>query len=72
MKLRDLAPVLFSRPGSFQSAVVYDIDKNADLMCGGSVDYALKEFGDRVLARITAEGDSIVLQVIGKENDHAP
>jgi hypothetical protein len=52
MKLRELAPVLRSSRGDIQFAIVYDVDANRDLATG-SVEYAVKEYGDWYLDRIT-------------------
>ena len=67
MKVKNLTPVMFSRPGAFQPAIVYDIDRAEDLAHGCSVDYAIKTYGERTVALITAEDNHIVLQVLEEE-----
>ena len=46
MKLKDLKSILFSTHGCIQSAIVYDKAKNADIISGCSVDYAVENFGE--------------------------
>lgn len=63
LKLRELAPVLRSSTGLIQMAIVYDIDTGTDIESGCSIDYAVKNYGDWYLDRITAEESDIVLHV---------
>ena len=63
MKLKDLSCVLYSTRGSVQFAIVYDQEKNADLISGCSIDHAVKEYGDREIKRIEAFENQLLLIV---------
>lgn len=63
MKLKDLESVLYSTRGSVQFAIVYDHEKNIDIANGCSIDYVVKEFGERELKRIEAFENQLLLIV---------
>ena len=63
MKLKDLEKVLYSTRGNVQFAIVYDQQKNTDLVAGCSIDYAVKEYGDRELKRIEAFENQLLLTI---------
>lgn len=62
MKIRDLKSVAYSSHGDIQWAVVYDYNSQSDLMCG-SVECAIKEYGECELTRLQAHDDLLVLEV---------
>ena len=62
MKIRDLKSVAYSSHGDIQWAVVYDYNSQQDLM-HGSVECAIKEYGECELTRLQAHNDLLVLEV---------
>ena len=61
MKLKELKSILYSSRGSVQFAIVYDQEKNTDLASGCSIDYAVKEYGERELKRIEAFENQLLI-----------
>lgn len=53
MKLKELKSILHSNTGQIQMAIVYDIDNNKDL-ASGSIEYAMKEYGEMEVNRISS------------------
>lgn len=64
MQVKELKSVLYSLRGCVQFAIVYDYTQNADLVSGCSVEYAIKEYGERELHRISASDNLIIISVI--------
>lgn len=62
-QLHELAFCLRSITGAVQLCAVYDISEGKDLADGCSVDYAVKNYANYYLDRITAYGDYLVLHV---------
>lgn len=54
MKLKDLKPILHSKTGAIQWAIVYDYDKHEDLEYGCSVEYAMIHYGECEVKRISS------------------
>lgn len=63
MKLRDLKSVLYSDRGCIQFAIVYDHERHADIAAGCSVEYAVKEFGDKEVKQIGAFENQLLITV---------
>lgn len=63
MKLRDLDSIIYSKTGDIQFVIVYDYETNTDLETDCSFEYAREHYGDRVVKRISAYGDSLVITV---------
>ena len=63
MKLKDLKEVLYSQTGNIQFAIVWDYNTMQDLENGCSVDYAVKEYGEKELKQITATDDKLILTI---------
>lgn len=57
MKLKELQPIIRSRIGNIQFAIVYDATHNKDLEYGCSVDYALDSYGEYEVTRIQSYYD---------------
>lgn len=53
MKLKELKSILHSNTGQIQMAIVYDIENNKDL-ASGSIEYAMKEYGEMEVKRISS------------------
>lgn len=64
MKLRYLKDVLYSVRGEVQWAIVYDYSNNVDLTPECSIEYAIENFGDRFVHRISASNNLIIISVI--------
>ena len=62
MKLKDLSPVLFSRTGSIQMAILYDRARDEDV-AHGSVDYIVANYPEAVVRRITADADTLIITI---------
>ena len=56
MKLKELNSILCSNAGSIQMALIYDLDNNKDL-ARGTIEYAIKEYGDKEVVRILSYFD---------------
>lgn len=54
MKLKDLSSILYSKTGNIQFAIVYDYENNRELEHGCSIDYAVANYGDYKVKRITS------------------
>lgn len=65
MRLSDLKDVLNSQHGDMQFAIVYDVDNREDIENGCSVEYAIKNYGDCELVRISADKGNVVLHIRG-------
>ena len=63
MKLKDLQPVLYSRRGGIQSTIVYDAEKNLDVENGCSVEYAVREYGERTVRHIEAFENQLLITI---------
>lgn len=63
IRLGDLGSILYSYHGDIQSAIVYDLDTNTDLENGCSIDYAVKNYADSIVKRITADGNKLVITI---------
>lgn len=63
MKLKDLGNVLRSTHGAIQFAIIWDEKECKDLENGCSVEYAVKEYGERTVKRINAYGNKLVITV---------
>ena len=61
MRLKDLAPVLRSFRGYIQMAIIYDVEDDIDIETGCSVEYAIANYGERIVEHITAEESDLVL-----------
>ena len=59
--LNSLAPILKSRRGDIQFAIVYDSANNTDLENGCSIEYAVKNYGEREIKRIEALGNNLLI-----------
>jgi len=70
MKLKDLKPILRSVTGNLQWAIVWGQTSQKALEEGCSIDYAVKEYGEYKVDRITSTYDqksgldSLVLHII--------
>lgn len=70
MKLKDLKPILRSVTGNLQWAIVWDQTKKRTLDSGCSIEYAVNEYGEYRIDRITSSYDqksgmdSLVLYII--------
>lgn len=63
MKVGDLKGIAYSSTGNIQFATVYDIDSDADLESGCSVEYAIKHYGDMEVKRIQAYGNELIINL---------
>lgn len=63
MKLTDLEAILRSERGNIQFAIVYDSSKDEDLETGCSLEYAVKNYGDKEVKRISAYDSKVVITV---------
>ena len=63
MKLKDLSSVLHSRRGYIQSAIIWDETECRDLENGCSVEYAIKEYGERSVKRVEAYENSLLITI---------
>lgn len=63
MILRDLKGILYSNTGNIQFATVYDIDSDADLESGCSVEYAINHYGNMEVKRIQAYGNELIINL---------
>lgn len=63
MKLKELKNILYSNRGNIQSAIVWNIESNADLANGCSIDYAVEHLGELELLHIEAFKDNLLLTV---------
>jgi hypothetical protein len=61
LTLNALAPVLRSRRGAIQFAIVYDSASNTDLENGCSVEYAVMNYGGREVKRIEAFENNLLI-----------
>lgn len=63
MKLNELKGVLTSSMDKIQSAIIFSITERKDIVSGCSVEYAIKNYGEKELLQIQADNDSIVLTI---------
>ena len=67
MKLRDLTDILQSPRGHIQWCIVYDWGNNKDIDNNCSIEYAVKNYGDRDVRRIYScfenERDNLLIEV---------
>ena len=64
MKLKKLNKVIFSRGmADVQFVIIWDSATCKDLLNGCSYEYALKEYGDAEVKRITAYEDKLVFEI---------
>ena len=63
MKLKDLENVLRSTRGVIQFAIIWDEKECKNLEDGCSVEYAVKEYGERTVKRISAYGNKLIITV---------
>lgn len=63
LKLKDLGPILYSRRGNIQHAIIWDETERRDLENGCSVEYAVKEYGARPVKRIEAFENQLLITV---------
>ena len=63
MRLSELSGILRSETGSIQWAIVYDDEKHCDVESGCSVEYAIKNYGEREVKRLQAFEDQIVITI---------
>lgn len=61
--LNDLSPVLKSRRGDVQFAIVYDSASNTDLENGCSIEYAVNYYGNREVKRIEAFENNLLITI---------
>lgn len=54
MKLKDLTLCLYSQSGAIQWAIVYDYNLNEDLEYGCSVEYAIANYGEHEVRRVSS------------------
>lgn len=64
VKLKELKGILFSNRGNIQWAIVYDWTNNADLTPECAIEYAIANYGDRIVHRISASDNLIIISVI--------
>lgn len=65
MKLKDLKPILHScYGGGIQYAVVWDVAACIAIVNGCSIEYAIANYGDREVVRISACEDKLVIDII--------
>lgn len=68
MKLENLKPILRSQTGMMQYCIVYDLNRYEDVAHGCSAEYAINNYGDRIVNRIYScvenGQDYIVIDVI--------
>ena len=63
IRLKDLKSILYSTRGNIQSAVVYDSEKNVDIVDGCSIDYVVKEYSESIVKRIEASNNQLIIIV---------
>jgi hypothetical protein len=63
MKLKELKSILYSTHGYVQFAIVYDIEKNTDIENGCSIEYAIKNHGEKEVKHIQAFEHQLVISV---------
>ena len=63
MKIKDLKDILYSNRGNIQSAIVWNIETNADIANGCSIDYAVEHLGELELLHIEAFENNLLLTV---------
>ena len=54
MKLKELESILISPRGSISRAIVYDLETDTELEYGCSVEYAVANYGEREVKRISS------------------
>jgi len=64
MKLKELKGILFSNRGNIQWVIVYDWTNNVDLTPECSVEYAIANYGERNVHRISTSNNLIIISVI--------
>ena len=62
MKIKDLKSVAYSSHGLIQMAIVYDYNIQHDIFCG-SIEGAIKQYGECELTRLQADQGYLVLEV---------
>lgn len=62
MKLRDLKTVLFSRTGSIQMAILYDLARDEDV-AEGSIEHIVTFYPFVDVKRITAFHDKLIITI---------
>jgi hypothetical protein len=54
MKLKELQSILCSKRGDLQLAIIYDVATGQDLRYGCSIEYAIKDYGEHEVQRISS------------------
>ena len=60
MKIKSLKKVIHSSTGSMQFSIVYDSQKKADVESGCSVEYVIKNYGEKELKRLEAFENQLI------------
>lgn len=63
MKLKELKSILYSPRGGVQFAVVYDSSTNTDIETGCSIEYAVRQHGEKEIVRIEAFENQLIISV---------
>ena len=63
MKIKDLKSVVYSSYGMLQMAIVYDYSAQIYVF-NGTIEGAIKNYGECELTRIQADQDALVLEVL--------
>lgn len=54
MKIKDLKGIMKSSYGAMQWVIVYDIEKNEDIICGCSAEHAIENYGELEVKRLSS------------------
>lgn len=54
MKLKDLKSILYSQIGEIQAVIIYNYILNKDVEIGCSIEYAVANYGDCIVKRISS------------------
>lgn len=63
MKIKDLKSIIYSKTGDIQFVIIYDWATNTDIANECSMEYAICNYGDKEVKRITAYENNIVITI---------
>lgn len=63
MKFKDLKSIIYSKTGDIQFVIIYDQATNTDIASECSIEYAICNYGNKEVKRITADYNNIVITI---------
>jgi hypothetical protein len=63
MKLKELSGILYSTRNCVQFAIIYDHNTNTDIENGCTIDFAIREHGDKEVKQIQAFVNQLLITV---------